>query len=191
MPIIFDLNPLRVCRVCGLKAYTENDLQLFKKRTGYPYDRLTICKDCNNKNLKKPPTEYLRKCRVCGLEALTEEDLKRFTTHKRQPFGKDNICKKCTRKTQKEKEHHTNELLEFYRKISGDRKIYCYFCGEEITLFQGRKKTSLSNHSLDRNHDNWEHKNKVPAHFGCHGSYHANIDNTAQYLEKWRGSCDS
>ncbi len=51
----------------------------------------------------------------------------------------------------------------------------CHFCGEEITKF-GRESGSLCFHSLDGNHDNWEPSNKVPAHYGCHASFHVEGD---------------
>jgi len=39
---------LRVCRVCGLEAWTEEDLEQFKKDKGSRYGRDTICKKCFN-----------------------------------------------------------------------------------------------------------------------------------------------
>ncbi len=180
------MKPLRRCRVCGLEAYIDQDLELFKKRTGYPYNRLTICKSCNSRQLKKPPDQFLRKCRVCGLEANTDDDLINFVNHKKQPHGKDNLCRPCLNKQQKERSHHTEELIEVYRKRSSDGKIYCYFCGDEVTILNGKIKKSLVNHSLDRNHNNWNPNNKVPAHLQCHSTYHSYSDNTAQYIKKWR-----
>ena len=38
--------PLRVCKNCGLKAYTTTDLDLFAKNRGCLYDRLPYCKKC-------------------------------------------------------------------------------------------------------------------------------------------------
>jgi len=40
---------LRICRKCGLEAYTEIDLDLFKKHNDRPYNRDTLCKSCFNK----------------------------------------------------------------------------------------------------------------------------------------------
>jgi len=37
---------LKVCRVCGLEARTETDLELFAKHKGYEYDRMPLCKEC-------------------------------------------------------------------------------------------------------------------------------------------------
>jgi hypothetical protein len=41
--------PLRVCRGCGLEAYTKEDLELFKSHKQRPHDRDTLCKICFNK----------------------------------------------------------------------------------------------------------------------------------------------
>lgn len=43
------LKPLRVCRKCGLKAYTDEDLELFQKHGDLPHGRTTLCKSCFNK----------------------------------------------------------------------------------------------------------------------------------------------
>jgi len=49
--------PLRVCRVCGLEAWTEKDLDLFSKSKTSPYGRAPICNKCANKKSR----EYLKK----------------------------------------------------------------------------------------------------------------------------------
>ena len=41
--------PLRVCRGCGLEAYTNKDLELFRKHKQRPHGRDTICKKCASK----------------------------------------------------------------------------------------------------------------------------------------------
>ena len=41
--------PLRVCRKCGIKAYTIKELELFTKGKNRPYGRNTQCKKCYNK----------------------------------------------------------------------------------------------------------------------------------------------
>jgi len=40
--------PLRVCRECGLKAYTEEDLKLFSTSKISLHGRLLLCKKCRN-----------------------------------------------------------------------------------------------------------------------------------------------
>lgn len=180
------MTPLRKCRVCGLEAVEIEDLELFKKRTGYPHNRLTICKSCNKKQLKRPPDPFLRKCRVCGLEAHEDEGLINFVNHKKQRYKKDNLCRPCANKQQKERSYHTDELVNAYKKRAHNGKIYCYFCGVEVAVLDGKTPKSLVNHSLDRNHHNWNHDNKVPAHLRCHSIYHSYSDNTAQYIKKWR-----
>lgn len=41
--------PLRKCRECGLEAYTQKDLELFKKDKRCPNGYANICKKCRNK----------------------------------------------------------------------------------------------------------------------------------------------
>ena len=43
------VKPLRICRECGLKAHTKEDLELFVKHRSCPHGRATICKSCVNK----------------------------------------------------------------------------------------------------------------------------------------------
>ena len=80
------IEPLRVCRVCGRQAVTEEELELFCKDKSKPYGRATICKKCWNKSRRlrfrgiKSKKDYLRYmelirdlekpilCYVCGKE---------------------------------------------------------------------------------------------------------------------------
>lgn len=52
----------------------------------------------------------------------------------------------------------------------------CYFCGEGIIKKRGQDRDCLCFHSVDGDHDNWAPSNKVPAHQGCHNSYHKEGD---------------
>lgn len=40
---------LRKCRICGLKAYIDEELDQFVKKKGHPYGRITLCNKCGNK----------------------------------------------------------------------------------------------------------------------------------------------
>lgn len=40
--------PLRKCRVCGLEAWTEDDLERFVKNKGDSHGRKNLCKKCDN-----------------------------------------------------------------------------------------------------------------------------------------------
>lgn len=40
------LNPLRICRGCGLKAYTQEDLEAFQREKKCTYGRKNRCTDC-------------------------------------------------------------------------------------------------------------------------------------------------
>lgn len=108
-----EIKPLRKCRVCGLEAWTELDLEAFSKDKTAPFDRNMICKKCKCKEViyrrdhPKPKIilPYLRKCVMCGLEAHTKEELVLFIDRKRHLYNKANWCKKCTSK-------HTIEYMK-------------------------------------------------------------------------------
>ena len=60
------LKPLRVCRECGLKAHTIEDLKRFGKAKTSKYGRRNLCHKCENKrqrkynrqNIEKAPLKY-------------------------------------------------------------------------------------------------------------------------------------
>jgi len=97
--------PLRVCRTCGLEAFTEEDLVNFTKEKQLPHGRGNQCTKCNNeyrrrRYIPRPPKSksnlpYLRKCKRCGIEAQTSEDLRKFIPHKDCLHGRQNICRIC------------------------------------------------------------------------------------------------
>jgi len=65
----------------------------------------------------------------------------------------------------------------------------CHFCGKDITEKYAEKHGGNSEtiifHSLDGNHDNWDPSNKVPAHRGCHTSFHMKrVWKDPEYREK-------
>ena len=45
--------PLRVCKVCGLKAYTEEDLEQFYKHKNSKHGRVLLCKSCGAKKQRE------------------------------------------------------------------------------------------------------------------------------------------
>ncbi|MHA2024248.1 MAG: hypothetical protein ACTSWQ_11360, partial [Candidatus Thorarchaeota archaeon] len=47
------LSPLRKCSVCGIEAYTNEDLNQFTKAQRYKYGRRNICKKCFAASLRK------------------------------------------------------------------------------------------------------------------------------------------
>ncbi len=122
-------------------------------------------------------TEVLRICRDCGLEAYLEEDLELFRKHKASRHGRQNLCGRCCSK----RHNRTTEFLEvFHARADG---LQCHFCGKEVTNLERRHSDSLIIHSLDGNHRNWDHANKVPAHRACHNTHHFSGEKSV----KWKG----
>jgi len=67
-----ETKPLRVCRVCGLEALTEEDLILFAKNKPSLHGRQNICQKClsgeakqrSSRTVDDPPGST--RCRICG-----------------------------------------------------------------------------------------------------------------------------
>lgn len=124
-----EIKPLRKCRVCGLEAWTQSDLEAFSKDKNLLYGRIPLCKKCRNKeriykkNNPKPKIvlPYLRKCVDCGLEAHTEKDLELFAPDKKRTYGRVNWCKKC-KKLNNDRYMKENPLIEKYISM----KSRCY-----------------------------------------------------------------
>jgi hypothetical protein len=55
------IKPLKQCRHCNVAAYTEKDLELFKKDKRFPFGRDNQCKECINKKrrVNKELVRYL------------------------------------------------------------------------------------------------------------------------------------
>jgi len=76
--------PLRICRDCGLSAYTREELELFKKDNTCPYNRDNRCKACHNiinkeykKNNRGKYNSYEAKRRSIKHEVVVSEDEQR------------------------------------------------------------------------------------------------------------------
>lgn len=80
-------------------------------------------------------------------------------------------------------DHPKNPEAEYRKRFieNLDDNILCHFCNEPITKLSGFVSDSLTIHSLDGNHDNWDPDNKVPAHRRCHSRYHM------ENMKKWVG----
>ena len=72
------IEPLRKCRVCGLEAWTEEDLKNFVEGKMYKYGHENVCLNCKSplnieyknriktKAFKKLSIDGIPKCAVCG-----------------------------------------------------------------------------------------------------------------------------
>lgn len=112
--------PLRKCRVCGLEAWTEKDLEKFKKRATGKYGRDNWCKKCvleyQRRRTGYKSKNYLRKCYKCGLEAKTEEELEKFKKNRKLSYGRQNVCKACIKLISKQ-HYRENPLITKYRSM--------------------------------------------------------------------------
>ena len=92
---------LRKCNICGLKAYTEQDLSSFCSGQRCKFGKKNLCKSCNSSlykdrhkvvrdNNRKKIKEYLGgeyRCQDCG---LVHDYLPLFDWHHRDPSKKEN-----------------------------------------------------------------------------------------------------
>jgi hypothetical protein len=107
------MKSLLVCRVCGLTASNEVELELFAKCKGKKYDRRNICKKCLNARARKRHAdhpekrrEYLKKYREANREKLREYNKK---------WSEANP-EKVKEKTRKYRRTHPEKVKESIRK---------------------------------------------------------------------------
>ena len=108
--------PLRVCSCCGLEAYTEEDLELFKKDKRYKYGRATVCKTCANKWTRR------------WQRANPEKVKARNDRHNPRQIGfqgtkilfkenpRTNVCSRCGKSYPEELKKQTAMHHEFYNR---------------------------------------------------------------------------
>jgi len=95
---------LRTCRDCGLKAYTEEDLERFVSLPDHPTGRLNWCKECSNKyaveyrRRKSEATQRDCICVDCG--KVYPEELRRRPSifHVEDRNVDIELCQSCTMK---------------------------------------------------------------------------------------------
>lgn len=114
--------PLKTCRFCGLKAYTENDLKKFRKQKQAKGGYLNLCNDCRNK--RERPEIYKAKQER---KKLFEKGLKRCTQCKKIKIlddfykitsGYKSICKQCDYDNHKKWRAKNPEMMRFYNRKS-------------------------------------------------------------------------
>ena len=84
-PLMDTIKPLRVCRECGLEAYTEEDLELFKLHEECKNGKANICKICDSEHARKNYTvnrlkrrEVQKKYRETNREKMKERNEKYY-----------------------------------------------------------------------------------------------------------------
>ena len=140
--------PLRVCPHCGREAWTEEDLIFFMKNKHSRHGVMNVCRRCNYKHHR----------------AWVEANRDAYREMKRRWIEKHPEARIRSRDWKRRRQL---KLIEGF-----DKPLRCYFCVGVITRLEGHARGALNVHSLDWNHENWDLSNKVPAHVGCHVSYH-------------------
>ncbi len=115
-----EMKPLRKCRVCGLEAWTEEDLEKFMKRKNLPHDRRTICKRCFNTQYQKggkyheTVTNYRRK----SLKKRREYNMRLINFDGKliylEESPRSNVCLLCNKRYPNELEQQTSMHHWYY-----------------------------------------------------------------------------
>jgi len=116
--------PLRTCKICGVKAHTNEELELFTKCKGSSYGRNVYCKTCHNtynrenrRRNKHRYTETNRTYRCKNTYGITlNEYYKRMST--------SDCCEICGSKKELGYDH-CHDTLEF-------RGVLCRNCNRSI-----------------------------------------------------------
>ena len=82
------IKPLRTCKICGVKAHTDEELKLFSKCKGCSYGRNVYCKSCHNKynreRRRRNKQQYIEKNRAYRCDKIygitLDEYYKRMST---------------------------------------------------------------------------------------------------------------
>ena len=101
--------PLRVCRDCGVEAYTEEDLELFVYDKTSKYSRQNICIKCGK--------EWQRKYREENHERITERQRKYREEHpekikEHQRKHRETNREKIAKRERKYREDHHERIKE-------------------------------------------------------------------------------
>ena len=101
------LKPLRICKICGLEAYTELDLEKFKKdNKRYLFGREPLCKSCENARFLKGGKYWrVRKRGHENDDPRRIEFLGKRIRLEENP--RTNICSECGRKYPEELKRQT------------------------------------------------------------------------------------
>ena len=107
----------------------------------------------------------LKKCVKCKKEVAAT--LENFFARNQRKSGLSSWCKDCHNEWQRPRHYQRvrQEKIKLKLIASFLQPMLCYFCGEPVTLLNGKKAESIAIHSLDVNHENWDYKNKTPPRF--------------------------
>lgn len=140
------MEPLRTCRVCGVKAFNQNDLKKFTPQKTAKYDRENTCISCRTKykmdrknKIRKEALElYGKECLCCrerNKEFLVLHHVKGGGNQERKKLGKTPTYSK---------------MIELFRENPNEAtKLYCvlcYNCNNSIEYYGYCPHNKNSNH---------------------------------------------
>lgn len=135
--VLLEINedlPLKVCKQCGTEAYSDSDLELFKKDKSKTHGRRNICKSCDNKRTsvayyknKEKHKEYGRKKHLKSKYGLTVE------CYDKMLKSQDNQCEIC--------KIHVSELakplyIDHCHSTGKVRGLLCQHCNSGLGHFR-------------------------------------------------------
>ena len=136
--------PLRVCRICGLTAESDKELELFAKKTNSKYNRANICKQCQSKEAMRYATKDIdKKRKSCRdwhrkhKEKMKSKRLKYYygitLEEYNEMYTKQNgCCKICN----KHRDSFSKDLAVDHCHTTGEiRGLLCANCNTALGLF--------------------------------------------------------
>lgn len=127
----YEVKPLRICRLCGNTAYTQDDLDDFRKHKTSRYGRANVCKTCSSeesskydsyKNWYKSKDNRLRK-----RYGISEDDFKQILAEQQHSCA---ICKTI------EVGHHGTLCVDHNHETGEVRGLLCHSCNSALGLFK-------------------------------------------------------
>tara|TARA_R110000737_G_scaffold17925_1_gene35867 strand:- start:1435 stop:1869 length:435 start_codon:yes stop_codon:yes gene_type:complete len=116
--------PLRTCKICGVKAHTDEELELFSKCKGCSYGRNIYCKSCHNKynreRRKRNKHQYIEKNRAYRCKNIYGITLNEY--YKR--MATSDCCEVCGNKENLGYDHD-HKTMKF-------RGVLCTNCNKAI-----------------------------------------------------------
>jgi hypothetical protein len=127
------IDPLRKCRVCGLEAYTVQDLEMFVKSKIQPYGRIPLCKVCHN-SFYRQDGKYWQYKHEANIRCGKTSNPRRIHFLDKQILLKSNprtnVCSICGRKHPEELKTQTlihHDFYDFTHPLDGTREL-CRSC---------------------------------------------------------------
>ncbi len=149
------LEPLRKCRICGLEAYTEQDLEKFTKFKRLRHGRNNLCKECHN-SMRKESGKYWSTTKRLSDKWHAILDLNKIWFKKKRIYlnenPRTNVCSECGRRYPEElkiqtslhhNEYNENNPLTNTRELCQSCHMKLHYRRGDLSLIHCKKGNIL------------------------------------------------